>query len=851
MNKLLLIDGNSLLFRAFFALPPLENSKGQHTNAVFGFLNMFTKVLEEYNPTHCVVAFDFSRKTFRNELFADYKGTRKETPMELREQFAYAKDILSELGITYIEKQGIEADDIIGTLAKKCDFETVILTGDKDSLQLIDDTTTVWLTKKGITEIHKVDEKTLLSDFELKPYQVIELKALYGDTSDNIPGVKGIGEKGAMNLIHDFDTVENLYSNLESTLLSDRLRKTLTEQKDIAFLSKTLATIKTDCEIETNFDKFKIKLPFPEKFRQTLREFEFVSLLKKPIFGGKDIKKIEFVPHTQIEINSIKELEKYLKEDIKTFSFYIANDLYFSFNNKDFIVRNEYSLFNLDFNFEEYFEKLKPLIQNPNIEKIVFNFKETLQELEKHNITSIENFFDIELASYITAEKILKPEEIGKYETLKYELINEINDLDLNTLYNDIEMPLEKVLFDMEKNGFKVDREELKTLSQKYDGVLNEISKQIYQIAGIEFNINSPKQLADILFNKLRLPDTENKNHSTDIDALLLIKNQSPIIDLVIKYRKIAKLINTYIEAFQKYAKQNGDIIHTKFNQFLTATGRLSSSEPNLQNIPVKSEEGKEIRKIFISRFENGQIISADYNQIELRLLAHFSKDKTLVDAFKQNKDIHTSTASQIFGIPEDKVTPEIRRNAKAVNFGVIYGISGFGLAQNTGLSRAEAKEYIDKYFETFVDVKKYMDNLINFARKNGYAKTLFNRIRKIPEIYSNNFQTRQFGERVAMNMPLQGSASDIIKLAMIKTFSKLKEKNLQSKLILQIHDELIIDTHPNEIEEVKNILKSSMENIVSLEVPLIVEIDCGKSWYEVWFKKYRQMTWQINVKYV
>ena len=849
MNKFLIIDGNSLIYRAYYALPFLSNSKGQYTGAIFGFLNMFTKVLEEYNPTHVVVAFDFAHKTFRNDIFKDYKGTRKPTPPELVSQFPILKKILKAMGIVCLEQEGIEADDIIGTLSKiSCD-DIVILSGDRDVLQLIDNHTSVWLTKKGISEIYKVDLDVLLKDTGLEPVQIIDLKALMGDTSDNIPGVKGIGPKTATNLITIFKNIETLYESLQNTNLkslgiSEGIKNKLISDKDNAFMSKQLATIKRDCSINVDFDTLKLNLPFSSACIELLREYDFNSLLKKQIFNGnntsfnnENLEKFDSNDKKQIiDIKNFDELSKIITNNssCQNFAISIEKDLKFSFNSLiTYHIKNEINFFDSSPSIEEALSLLKPFLENANINKIVLDLKNILHILDNYNVKLNGNIFDLRLATYLISGGKLNVDNTANFFDLKKEFIDLLASYNMTTLYSDIEIPLVYVLYDMEKQGFKLNVDELNRLSNLYEEELIQLTNKIYSIAGEVFNINSPKQLGEILFDKLNISTFNNKKHSTGFDILSQIEDEHEIIPLILRYRKIQKLKSTYLDAYKNIILKNGDIIHTVFNQMLTSTGRLSSSEPNLQNIPVRDEEGRSLRKMFISRFDNGQIVGADYNQIELRLLAHFSGDKTLIEAFQNNKDIHKITASQIFGIKEEDVTQQQRRDAKAVNFGIIYGISDFGLSNNVGISRKSAKLYIEKYFEKYPNVRKYMDNNIEFAKKNGYISTIFNRRRKIPEINSNVHFKRMFGERVAMNMPLQGSASDIIKLAMIKVFNNFNDKKLKSKLVLQIHDELIVDAHPDEIDLVKNILRESMENVIKLKVPLIVQIDSGKTWYD------------------
>lgn len=837
MNKFLIIDGNSIVYRAYYALPFLSNSKGQFTGAIYGFLNMLLKAIQMYSPTHIAIAFDFSRITFRNKLFADYKQTRKKTPPELIEQIKTLKEILVAMGISCIEQEGIEADDIIGTLAcnNKCD--KVILSGDRDVLQLIDNKTCIWLTKKGLSEIYKINENILMRDFKLKPYQVIELKGLMGDASDNIPGVRGIGPKTATALIEQFDTIEELYKNLDNPNITTRIKNRLIEEKDSAFLSKELATIKCDCDLDYKFDDLKLKLPFSKDCILLLQKYEFNTLLKRDVFDyqpekfNKKVAKLE-------EIKDYKFLKNCVdKFNLKTseFAFSFENDLIFSFDSSTvYTIKNELNLFSSGLDLNKCIEILKPVFENEEINKVVSDLKLHMHILDKFNVKVSGNVFDLKLASYLIGGSGVKNIKVENYFSLKQDFIKILDNYNMTTLYKQIEVPLISVLFDMEKTGFKLDINELNRLSEKYDAELQFLTKKIYELAdGREFNINSPKQLSEVLFVQLGLTCKDNKKKSTGFEFLSQIEEEHSIVSNVLRYRKIQKLKGTYIDSYKKIVNEKNSIIHTVFNQMLTATGRLSSSEPNLQNIPVRDDEGRALRKMFVSRFENGQIVSADYNQIELRLLAHFSEDEILCNAFINNKDIHTLTASQILEIDEKDITKEQRRQAKAVNFGIIYGISDFGLAQSAGISRKKAKDYIEKYFKKYPKVKEYMEKNIQIARQDGQIGTIFNRIRRIPELNSAVYSERMFGERVARNMPLQGSASDIIKLAMIKINLAFKQQKLKSQLVLQIHDELIVDVFPNELNIVKSILKSCMEDVVTLKVPLIVEITNGKTWLD------------------
>lgn len=827
-DKFLIVDGNSLAYRAYYAMPFLTSPEGTNTGAVFGFFNMLLKAIEDNTPNYIAVAFDFSKHTFRTEIFKDYKGTRQETPPELREQFPIIKELLKKLKIAVFEMENIEADDIIGTLAKSSKTtKNLILSGDRDLLQLIDTNTEVLLTKHGTTSTKSMMLESLKEEMHITPSQVVDLKALMGDNSDNIPGVKGVGPKTAQDLIEAYGTLENVYKHIDE--LKGSLKEKLIKDKEMAFLSYTLAKIKTDVELDFKLENLKLHYPFDVSIKEDFKRFGFGMFLKRNIYA--EVKEVEEKSQSKnIEIDSLEILDN-LKFS-STFAFNFNENIEFSTNSDTiYSLKKNFDLFSKSIETNDVILKLKNVLEDDNILKLTSDLKQELHLLKPLGI-EVKNVFDLKLGAYLIGGSKNITTSTNTYFELYEDIKTKLKNLDLEKLYYNIELPLLYVLYDMESAGFKINSKELLELSDKYTKELSELENSIQELAGEQFNVKSPKQLASILFDKLGLKAKFfHKKNSTNIDVLNELASEHPIVPLIIRYRKIQKLHSTYIEPYIELVKNSGDIIHTVFNQTLTATGRLSSSEPNLQNIPVRDDEGKLLRKLFISRFDGGNIISADYNQIELRLLAHYSGDEKLVNAYKENKDIHTLTASQVFGVPESEVTPIQRRSAKAVNFGIIYGISDFGLSQNANLSRKEAKLYIEKYFATYPSVKEYMDSNVKFARENGYIKTIMGRIRRIPEINSNVYQTRQFGERVAMNMPLQGSASDIIKMAMIKVEEALK--NLKSKLILQIHDELIVDTYPGEENMVKQILKDCMENVVTLKVPLPVDINMGKTWFD------------------
>ena len=852
MEKFIVIDGNSLINRAFYALPLLTNSEGEFSNAVYGFCNMIVKAIQEYNPTYIAVAFDRKEPTFRHKMYDQYKATRKGMPEELASQMPILKNILTAMNIKILEKAGIEADDIIGVIAKRFKEETIILTGDKDNLQLIDSTTSVWLTKKGLSELEKVDKKMLLEEFFLKPYQVIELKALMGDSSDNIPGVPGIGEKTGMDLIKQYDNIDNLYEHIDE--IKGKLKERLIENKNLAYLSKELATINVNAPLNLTLEECTYDYPFKKEVYDLFVKYEFKSLLKKKeLFDESlEVKEINEQKIVLKEIKSKSELDLLVKECEK------AQEMSLYFNEKSFhialsrfeeyVIHLKENLLDIGLNFEEVLDAIKLVLENENIKKVLYDYKTAKHILYnyKTNLNGVN--FDIGVAEYLVSGSKKQIEDFSRF-TIEYnypeyaiascmlkaklELEKKLKQEEMIDLYYNIEFKLIDVLFDMEISGFKIDENILNELSEKYNSELEELTKNIYLLAGQEFNINSPKQLSEILFDKLQIKTFNNKKRSTNVDVLEKLVGAHPIIELIMRYRQLAKLNGTYVEGFKKEIDTKTNLVHTVFNQTTTSTGRLSSTEPNLQNIPIRTEDGKNLRKMFVSRFNDGVLVTADYSQIELRLMAHYSQDKNLIEAYKLGKDIHTKTASDIFGVPENEVTPNERRDAKAVNFGIIYGISDYGLSQNIGSSRIEAKDYIDKYFLKYPGVKEFMATSVENAREKGHVSTLMGRRRKIENINATNYVLRQASERAAMNMPLQGTASDIIKLAMIRVYEKLKKLGFEAKLILQIHDELIIDAPKREKDVVASILKKEMELVANLRVPLVVEVSTGKSWYD------------------
>ena len=853
MEKLVLIDGNSLINRAFYAMPLLTTKGGIFTNAVYGFMNMFTKMLSDEKPTYVAVAFDLKAPTFRHKIYAEYKGTRKPMPEELRPQIDLLKDVLRLMGVCVLEKPGSEADDIIGTIAKATDVKTIIITGDKDSFQLVDEQTEVHFTRRGLTDIDVYDHKNFVEKTGIEPWQIIELKALMGDSSDNIPGIPGVGEKTAITLLQTYSSVQNLY---EHTLeLKGKLKEKVEMGKESAMLSKTLATIDVNVDITTDLNDMKISFPFSQKVKEKFAELEFKSLVTRATLFEESAT----TPSPAQEQAELKTAIVVIVDDLKTLpDFTLAKEITLAIENQricvyldnaEYIMPVKATLLDVGFNLGEILTALKPIFIG-KATLITFNKKELNHLI--HNALSITlscKVEDVSLIKYLAdfggKEESLSEVliEFGEENSPAYSLYKiylslkkTLKEEQMESLYYDVELPLSDVLFDMERAGFKVDATALSMAGETFKGELGELERDIKALAGEpDLNVNSTKQLGEVLFDKLKVGKGKKTKtgYSTSAEVLENLDSDHPIIPAILRYRKLQKIYSTYIEGFKPLIEKNTGLIHTSFNQTVTATGRLSSKEPNLQNIPVRDDLGRELRKFFVSRHPDGVLIGADYSQIELRLLAAFSGAKGLIEAFNKGEDVHSSTASKVFKVAVDKVTPVMRSSAKAVNFGIIYGMSEYGLAKNIKTSAGEARRYINAYFEEYPEVKNYMDKNVAFAKEHGYAKTVLNRRRYIREINSPNFALRSFGERVAMNMPLQGSSADIIKLAMLGVAKELKKQNLKSMLILTVHDELIIDAVKEEAEKVENILVEQMQNVLQLDVPLTVSVGKGKSWFD------------------
>lgn len=861
VKKIILVDGNNLLFRSYYATAYtgnlMKNSKGFPTNALFGFTHMINKILHEEKPTHIIVAFD-KGKTFRHEKYADYKGGRGETPDELKMQFPVAKELLTYMGIKYYEIDNYEADDIIGTFAKFCDDEDefigTIVSSDKDLLQLISSDVDIKLLKQK--DYIRYNEESFKRAYGIEPIRIVDLKALMGDSSDNIPGVKGIGEKTALKLLQKYGSLDNIYENIDS--IKGAARQKLIDDKENAYKSFDLATIVRDVPMEININDVILKEKDSEKLNNLYEDLEFYSFLKKEKEEKKVVRETDVTIVKNVnEVPKIDECAFYLEilgtnyhrseiigagiynEDVSLYiPFAILKDC------KDLLTKTIKSTYDLKKDYValkwNYID-----ITNVNFDAMIasslldYNVKDDIAYLSNqmgHDLEFYEKVYGKGTRLHIPDEVEIAKNCINKarfiYET-KEELLNKLKDEEMLDLYYDIEHPLITVLGDMEYNGVYVDKSILEEMGKEIEIKLELLSKDIYNLAGEEFNISSPFQLGDILFEKLGLPHGKigTRGYSTAIDVLEKIKDKHPIINLIIEHRNLTKLHSTYIEGLINSIMSDNKV-HTIYTQALTRTGRLSSIEPNLQNIPVRDEYGKLIRKAFIPS-PNSIIVSADYSQIELRILASIADVEALKQAFKEGKDIHSKTASDIFGVPVDMVTKNMRRIAKAVNFGIVYGISGFGLSENIGVSTKEAKEFINNYLETYPGIKKYMDDTIARAKEVGYVRTLFNRKRIIPELKNKNYMIRNAGERIALNTPIQGTSADIIKKAMIEVDKKFKENNIKSKMILQVHDELIFDTLKEEKEKVCEIIESVMDADYNINVPLEIDIESGEDWYQ------------------
>lgn len=879
MNKLLLIDGNSIINRAFYGImgsKMLMTEDGTYTNAVYGFLSILFKELDDIKPEYLVVAFDLKAPTHRHKMYDKYKANRHGMPEELAMQMPILKETLKAMNVCIIEKEGYEADDILGTLAKwgqKEELEVTVLTGDRDSFQLIDKNIKVRIprTKMGKTETEDYTVEKIEEEYGLEPLDLIEVKGLMGDTSDNIPGVPGVGEKTALNLIKQYKSIDEVYNHIDEQ--KGKLKEKLSENKDLAYLSRTLGTIDINAPIEKDLGAFQVEeWNKPEvleifkklKFNRFIDRFALQENIGATSFSDSQIN--TEIEHEKIEDKTkLAELKQEIQEN-KVIYYYLTEEKFIIYSpktNKCFSIEN--------------IQDFKDIFEDKNILKCSYKQKEEFIILWNKGIEAKNLMFDIAIAGYILnsninkytieylaneyinfdiAEYLSNTEETGVeqitlfdnaeepkedktyiYAYAIYKLYNvltqKMEEAGSIDLFNKIEMPLTEVLASMQYEGIYIDKQELLDFGKELQEKIDILTQEIYELTGEEFNINSTKQLGEILFEKLKLTAKKKTKtgYSTDVDVLEKIKYEHPVIEKILEYRQLQKLNSTYVEGLIPYIDETGRI-HSKFHQTVTTTGRISSTDPNLQNIPTRMKLGRKLRKVF--KPEQGYIfVDADYSQIELRVLAHISEDKNMIEAFCNNEDIHAQAASKVFNIPLEEVTKEERTKAKAVNFGIVYGISEFGLGEQLGVSRKKAKEYIEQYLDKYSGIKEFMINIVEETKEKGYVETLYHRRRYVPELKSNNYMVRQFGGRVAMNTPIQGTAADIMKIAMINVYNKLKENNLKSKLIVQVHDEILVETLESEKEQVKQIVKEEMENVIKLKVPLLAEVEEGYNWYE------------------
>ena len=873
-NKLVLIDGNSIIYRAFFALPLLNNDKGVYTNAVYGFTTMLLRLLEEEKPTHLLVAFDAGKTTFRHATYKEYKGGRQKTPSELSEQFPLLKELLDAFDIKHYELDQYEADDIIGTLSKQAmddGFEVTVISGDKDMLQLVSDKVTVSVTRKGISEVERYTPDYLKEKMEITPEQIIDLKALMGDSSDNIPGVPGVGQKTATKFLKQYETLERLYEHIDE-VSGKKMKEKLVTHKDDAFMSKQLATINRESPIEITLSDLPYDGYQKQKVTAMFKDLGFQSLLNK-VSGDEEDEQNTILE--EITFTHVEEVTEDLFTENTAMVVEMLGDNYHQEEILGFGIVNEQGRYFLPTTVALDSTIFKKWLEDSTKEKVLFDSKKTFVALLRFGIHIKGITFDMLLASYllnasennhdipaianrfgetnvqldeevygkgakqkVPNESVLSEHIVRKailLYTLKDKMIAELQDNEQYDLLTDLEMPTALILGEMEHHGVLVDKDRVVQMGEDLTQRLETLEADIYELAGERFNLNSPKQLGPILFEKLKLPVIKKTKtgYSTAADVLEQLKDAHEIIPKILLYRQLGKLQSTYIEGLMKVIDKETSKVHTRFNQALTQTGRLSSVDPNLQNIPIRIEEGRKIRQAFVPSEKNWMMFSADYSQIELRVLAHIAKDEKLMEAFKNDADIHTQTAMNVFHVSEQEVTPDMRRQAKAVNFGIVYGISDYGLSQNLGITRKEAKQFIDRYFEIYTGVQTYMEEIVQEAKQKGYVSTLMKRRRYLPEITSRNFNRRSFAERTAMNTPIQGSAADIIKKAMIDLDRKLKEEKLQARMLLQVHDELILEAPKEEIEILKEIVPAMMEQTVELNVPLKVEYAYGESWFD------------------
>ncbi|PAD31551.1 DNA polymerase I [Paenibacillus sp. 7523-1] len=882
MEKFILIDGNSIIYRAFFAMPPLTNSKGLHTNAVYGFTTMLLRLLEEHKPTHVMVAFDAGKVTFRHEGYQEYKGGREKTPPELSEQFPLLKELLQGLGIAQFELAGFEADDIIGTLTKRADEagrQVLVVSGDKDMLQLASEHVHIGLTRKGVTDIELYDPAQIKERYGLTPLQIIDLKGLMGDASDNIPGIPGVGEKTALKLLHQFGSVEDVLNGTSE--LKGKMKEKIEAHAEDARMSKQLATIHREVPLEQTWDDMQFAGLKEEQAGPALAKLEFKSLLERLSFSGSIASEQEAVPAAEVESSiateeNISELFSSLGSiDVLHVETHGDNPHQAKLIGLAVGSAGTYTFISPEVLHSEAAAPVREWLGNSEQPKRGYDLHRVDLALHAHGIEFAGASFDVQLAAYLldptesnqtisglttkyglpslveddtvmgkgAKYKVPEAEILGDFLCRKAAAVAAIIPLqeqalagdEMNSLFHELEMPLSRILADMEKQGIKANTADLQALGSEFEEQISRLMAEIYKLSGTEFNLNSPKQLGEILFDRLGLPVVKKTKtgYSTDAEVLEKLAPYNDVVKHILQYRQLAKLQSTYVEGLLKEISDRDGKVHTYYRQTIAATGRLSSQFPNLQNIPIRMEEGRKIRKVFVPSEPGWSILAADYSQIELRVLAHISDDERLKEAFVNDMDIHTKTASDVFGVNPEDVDGDMRRSAKAVNFGIVYGISDYGLSQNLHITRKEAAQFIDQYFEVFQGVRRYMDDIVKEARQDGYVKTLLERRRYLPEINASNFNLRSFAERTAMNTPIQGTAADIIKLAMVQMDEALRERQLKSRMLLQVHDELVFEVPADELELMKELVPSVMEKALELSVPLKAEVSFGENWYE------------------
>jgi DNA polymerase I len=889
MAKCIIIDGNSIINRAFYALPPLTNGAGLHTNAVYGFTNMLLRLIEEEKPTHMLVAFDAGKVTFRHAEYGEYKGGRAKMPPELAEQFPLLKELLRAMGIRQFELEGYEADDIIGTLTKRADeqgVETLVVSGDKDMLQLASGHVTIALTRKGISETEKYDPEAIKEKYNITPAQIIDLKGLMGDSSDNIPGVPGVGEKTALKLLHEFGTVENVLANVDD--VKGKIKEAIRENADKARMSKEIATIYREVALDAEWDELAFSGYDSAATKSMFQKLEFKSLLERLDFGsgeqgegggndGDGGAANHSIDCAIVSVGGLSVLAEALPRVKAVHIEAIGDNAHEAEVAGLAFYTDEEKAYYLPFPLllSDEGEAIRRYLADPQIEKVVYDGHKAELALGWNGVHLLGIAFDVILAAYLldpTSSNYALDDLAAKYGAgalpsdadvfgkgakfklpevttlaeylgrkaraiaqLDVLLREELKKSDMERLYYELEQPLSVVLAAMERRGVKVDIEELKAYGIELSGEINKLIRSIYDLAGTEFNLNSPKQLGEILFEKLGLPPAKKTKtgYSTDAEVLERLAPYHEIVSNILQYRMLSKLQSTYVDGLQKEVRKETGKVHTYYRQTIAATGRLSSQYPNLQNIPVRTEEGRKLRKLFAPSEPGWLMLAADYSQIELRVLAHISGDERMKEAFLHDMDIHTKTAMDVFGVGADEVDANMRRQAKAVNFGIVYGISDYGLSQNLHITRKEAAEFIEQYFNVFQGVRQYMDEIVKQARKDGYVTTLLNRRRYLPEIHASNFNLRSFAERTAMNTPIQGTAADIIKLAMVRLAQRMRESAVESRMLLQVHDELVFEVPPSELETMRALVKEEMENALVLSVPLKVDVNYGSNWYE------------------